>query len=664
LRLALFDSNAAEWIHYAPAQATKAEAPVPATEPLAPEAISNNDELFITGLHLEQYRHATRSPAPYWQEALRRDPGDARCNNVLGLWHLRRGEFPIAETHFRKAIARLTRRNPNPYDGEAYYNLGLVLRHLGRDEEAYDAFYKATWNQAWQAAGFHALAEIDVKADRLSAAQEHLERALRLNADNLRARDLLVIVLRHLRQSARADSLLKETLALDPLDSWARHLQGDKIDGVTQTLLDLTLDYARAGLYQEAIDLLTPSQRPPEPGVAPLREYYLGWLNELSGNAKTAVSHYRRAAQLSRDYCFPARIEEIAILEAALRANPKDAAAFYYLGNLHYDKRRYEDAIRCWEASAKLDPEYSVVWRNLGIGYFNVRKQPKKALAAYDKAFHANPADARLLYERDQLWKRLGHAPSARLREIEKYRKLADRRDDLSIELCALYNQTGQHDQALAILSTRKFQPWEGGEGQALGQYVRTHLALGRQALASGNAAKALAYFQQALEVPGNLGEARHLLANASDIHYWLGCAHAKQGNKECARKHHSLAAEFRGDFQDMSVRPFSELTYYSALSLQELGKKQAARKLLRGLLDYARTLARQPAKIDYFATSLPTMLIFDDDLEASQTTVALFLQAQAKLGLGRRTEGRKLLAQVLKRDPNHALAQDLLTHS
>ena len=119
------------------------------------------DELYITGLHLDQYRHATRCPTLYWREALRRDPLDARCNNALGLWHLKRGEFAEAETYFRRAIERLTRRNANPYDGEAYYNLGLCLRHLGRDDEAYAAFYKAVWNQAWMAAGYHALAEID-----------------------------------------------------------------------------------------------------------------------------------------------------------------------------------------------------------------------------------------------------------------------------------------------------------------------------------------------------------------------------------------------------------------------------------------------------------------------------------------------------------------------
>jgi predicted oxidoreductase (fatty acid repression mutant protein) len=77
-----------------------------------------------------------------------------------------------------------------------------------------------------------------------------------------------------------------------------------------------------------------------------------------------------------------------------------------------------------------------------------------------------------------------------------------------------------------------------------------------------------------------------------------------------------------------MSVRQFSEMTYYSALAWQRLGRKARAKKLLRALLAHARQLARTKAKIDYFATSLPTMLLFEDDLQARQTTTALFLEA------------------------------------
>ncbi|MCB0151468.1 MAG: DUF5107 domain-containing protein, partial [Caldilineaceae bacterium] len=117
--------------------------PAPATPAKDPAEIATNEELFLNGLHLEQYRHATYDPEPYYQEALRRDPLDSRCNNALGLRRLRQGLFAEAEAYFRTAVQSLTRRNPNPYDGEPYYNLGLALRWQGRDDEAFDAFYKA-----------------------------------------------------------------------------------------------------------------------------------------------------------------------------------------------------------------------------------------------------------------------------------------------------------------------------------------------------------------------------------------------------------------------------------------------------------------------------------------------------------------------------------------
>ena len=655
-------------ISYQPKPRAASKVPPPATEPPAPTDIASNDELFITGLHLDQYRHATRCATFYWQEALRRDPNDSRCNNALGLWHFKRGEFAEAENHFRAAIARLTRRNANPYDGEAYYHLGLTLRHLGRDDEAYVSLYKACWNQAWMAAGYHALAEIDCVRQAWSIALEHLDRSLRFDTDNLRARNLKAIVLRKLNRAAEADTLLRETLALDPLDWWGRVLARghQNISCDAKVALDLAHDFARAGLLSEAVVLLeaTSTKRGDLPdqswGALPLVHYTLGWLEHKRGNDKAANKKFKQAAALTPDYCFPARLEEITILEAAMTANPADARAPYYLGNLFYDRRRHTKAIQLWERSAKLDPKFSVVWRNLGIGYFNIRSLPAKARAAYDCAIKANPDDARLLYERDQLWKRLGEKPAKRLRELEHRLDLVQQRDDLSVEICALYNQTGQHEKALTLVSARSFQPWEGGEGGPLGQWVRSHLALGRVALEGGEAAKACEHFAGALTAPQNLGEAKHLLANQSDIHFWLGCALAANGDAKQAKVHWLAAATFNGDFQEMSVRAFSEMTYYSALAWEELGQSAKPKKLFRDLFTYAQKLQKTQAKIDYFATSLPTMLLFDDDLQRRQETTALFLQSQAQLGLGRKPQAKKLLATVLQRDPNHALAADL----
>jgi len=92
-------------------------------------------------MHLEQYRHATYEPHDYYQEALKREPSDVQNNNALGLLLYRRGQFEQSEAYFRLAIKGITLRNPNPYNSEPYYNLGLSLRMQGKLKEAYDAFY-------------------------------------------------------------------------------------------------------------------------------------------------------------------------------------------------------------------------------------------------------------------------------------------------------------------------------------------------------------------------------------------------------------------------------------------------------------------------------------------------------------------------------------------
>jgi tetratricopeptide (TPR) repeat protein len=261
------------------------------------------------------------------------------------------------------------------------------------------------------------------------------------------ARNLKVLVLRNLGRAPEAEALLRETLALDPLDWWARHLSGQPLACDLQVRLDLAHDCARAGLSAEAIALLAQSVAPgrsrvspadlPDQslGATPLVFYTLGWLHLKRDDAKSALASFERAAREAADYCFPARLEEIAILQTAMRAKPRDARAPYYLGNLLYDRRRHAEAIRLWERSVKLDPTFPIVWRNLGIGYFNISKQPAKARAAYEKTFRAEPDSARVLFERDQLWKRLGEKPGKRLRELENHLHLVRQRDDLSAEL-------------------------------------------------------------------------------------------------------------------------------------------------------------------------------------------------------------------------------------
>ena len=666
LRLAVFDTPGQELIAYQPEKPAERPLPQPATEPLPPAQLASADELYLTGLHLEQYRHATRSPEAYWLEGLKRDAGDARLNNAMGQARLRRGEFAEAEKYFAAAVQRLTFRNPNPYDGEPFYNLGLARLYQGKIAEAYEAFYKSVWNYAWQSCGYYALASISTGRGELAVALEQVERSLRTNEDNLKARALKAALLRRMGRSGEARELIRATLSLDPLDFRTMAEQflltraGEDLrafvaalDDDVQTLLDAAYDLAWCGLREDAADLLEACIDETQ-WDRPMLWYTLSWLSSLLGREQEARRYAARAEAASPQYCFPARVEEMVVLEQAIARDPAAAKAHYYLGNLYYDKRRYEDAIRCWRRSVELDASFSIPWRNLGIAEFNVLNNAPAADRMYERAFAANPADARLLYEWDQLRKRANlAAPAKRLRFLEEHSALVAQRDDLTVEYITLLNQAGQWQKALDELGRRRFSPWEGGEGLVSTQYVNAHRALGKAALAAGSPQDALRHFEAARRYPENLGEGKHLLTLERDLDYFSGLAAQQLGDANSARSFWSAAAA-----------PLAEpgpQSYFQALALRALGKQKQSAAVLAELAKVADERMKREPRLDYFATSLPNLLLFHDDLKKRNRIESLLLSALAHGGLGDSGKAVTLLRQVLAEDPNHRFAAEML---
>jgi len=665
-RLSVLDGDGNELIAYQPREPVDSTIPQPATEPLPPEQIASVEELYLTGLHLEQYRHATRSPEDYWREGLRREPEDARLNNAMGLMRLRKGQFAEAEEHFARAVRRLTLRNPNPYDGEPFYNLGLARMYRGKRSEAYDAFHKSVWNYAWMTAGYFALACVSIERGNLSLALEQVERSLMTNVANLKARALKASLLRRMGRVADAKVAVVESLALDRLDfrmmaerfllscerqdlrEYLAALEGD-----VQTLLDVGYDLVWSGLRDDAYALLQACSREAE-WEHPMLWYTLSWLASSLGQEQQANDYAAKAEAADSRYCFPARLEEMIVLEDAVLRNPSGAKAHYYLGNLYYDKRRYEDAIRCWRRSVELNGEFSIPWRNLGIAEFNVLHDQQAADRMYARAFAVNRDDARVLYEWDQLKKRADLAsPEERLRSLDLDRELVDRRDDLTVEYITLLNQCGQWQSALQLLSARRFSPWEGGEGLVPAQYVYAHRALGRAALAEGSAGDALNHFETARIYPHNLGEGKHLLTLERDLDYLSGLAAQQLGDTPLAIRYWSAAAA--------PLLALGVHSYFQALALLALDDEQAGRAALSSLAEFAAKQMDVEPKIDYFATSLPNLLLFDDDLCKRNRVESLLLSALASHGMGDVEGAIEQLEQVVAIDPNHLFAVEML---
>jgi tetratricopeptide (TPR) repeat protein len=346
----------------------------------------------------------------------------------------------------------------------------------------------------------------------------------------------------------------------------------------------------------------------------------------------------------------PARLEEIEVLRWAMERAPDDPRAPYYLGNLLYDRRRYAEAVDLWRRAAQLDPAFATVHRNIGIAEVNVLRRPRRALAAYRRALAADPGDARLLFELDQLRKRLGHDPAARLRAlVERLDRVAER-DDLTIEHVTLLDRVGRYEDAVAVLRSRRFHPWEGGEGLVTRQWAVAHRELARAAMRAGEADRAVDLARAAMTYPSNLGEGKHLLTPEHELQLLLAQALDAAGRPEEARPWRELAARPQGD----PASPAGDAPYWRALALRELGDEMGAGVLLRELRTSAARQAHAEVRIPYFATSLPTLLLFEDDLDLRARQEARYLDGLAALGQGRVRAARARFRALLTERPDH----------
>jgi len=678
LVLHLQSSHGRELLRYEPALNKLNSLPQAAKPALDPQDIDSNEQLYLTGNHLEQYRHATYSPVPYYQRALERDPTDIRNNNALGLWYLRRGQFSKSEPYFRAAIQTSTQRNPNPYDSEPYYNLGLCLKFQERYKEAYDAFYKSTWSNAWKDNGYFAVAQLDILNQDWELALQHLTLSIDRNASNGKSYVLLSAALRQLKSFDKAKNTcllaidrdgfnlgafhelsLVYTLSDDP--SSAQDLQDELLRlsrKSPQNLIEYAIDYAAAGLYHDAIAVLSYAlDKHTEADT--LLCYYMGFYHYQAGNTQPAMYWFQKSAAANPYLAFPNRLEDIAVLQCAMKLNRADGMAPYYLGNLFYDKRQYAEAIQYWERSVEIDPLFPTVLRNLGIAYYNKTKEPQKAKEFYERAFQLDQHDARVLMELDQLHKRLNVQVQERLKLITAHLQTAHLRDDLYIEHITMLNFLGEHENALEMIRNRHFHPWEGGEGKVSGQFVSSLTELAKKAILQQDFQKAVDLLSQAQHYPHNLGEGKLYGTQENDIFYWLGCAYQGLNDTENAIAYFQKAtlgleepsaAVFYNDQQPDKI-------FYQGLAWRKLGQEEHAVRIFNNLITYGQNHLSDDVKIDYFAVSLPNLLLFDEDLSLSNQAHCYFIAGLGQLGLNHFAEAKDAFLKVMVLDAQHSNA-------
>ena len=665
--------------------------PIPdsAEAALLPEQIKTNEQLFLTGQHLEQYRHATWNPLDYYEEALRRDPDDVRCLNAMGLWYIRKGRFDKAECYLRKAVKLITKRNPNPYDSEPIYHLALALKYQGQYDEAYERFWKATWSKACADAGYFEAAKISVMQGRLDDALDELERCLVYGAHNQKALALKAAVLRLMGRRECAMEVCKVALSTDLFNYGCRYeqyllLKEDEtrseegkaqlnelialLQDLSKNYDEIALDYCAAGLYEEAkaIWQLAIQQK----ATSPMTWYYLF---AFCGEADA----WEKAEQADCAYCFPNRAEDVIALNAAkahcattgAHNASLGAKAPYYLGCLYYAARQYDLAIENWELSAKLDPSFPTVWRNLALGRFNKQNRQEEALAYMEKAFHLNEDDERVLMELDQLYKRLHKPHAERLAFLQQYPQLIERRDDLVLEEITLLNQVGRYEEAMQKIDQHTFHPWEGGEGKVPAQYQICRVELAKKALAASTQNpdklnEAIKLLNECLEYPHHLGEGKLYGAQENDFYYLLGVAYETLGQNETARKYWEEAT--KGPQEPAAAMFYNdakpEKIFYQGLALYKLGREGEAHGRFYKLINYGKQHVYDKVIMDYFAVSLPDLLIWDDSLDVKNLIHCKYMLTLGYYGMGDKKHAERYLKEVESLDNNHQGIQQLRT--
>jgi len=608
LKAGLYTREGVELISYSPVAPRHDPMPKPVTPPPDPKDIPTNEELYLAGLRLEQFYNPNREPYPYYEEAIRRDAGDARCNTALGILTCKRGMYAEAERHLRTAIERITRNYTMPKDGEAFYYMGVSQQAQGKTDSAAMWFNKATWSVAWSGASNMALAEIWTARGEFGKALKYIDRAIAVNAFNNKALDIRATLLRKTKRTSEAEAILTQSLGMDPLDFWAlneralirggeaeRELR-ERMRGEVQAYLELASDYARCGLWDDAIAVLNRFLEiaPNKNKIDPMVYYDLAFYEGKIMDAAKSLEHHRLASAMPSDYCFPFRLEDIDVLKSAIGKNPKDARAPYYLGNLLYDLQP-KNAIAAWEKARELDPAFAFTHRNLGFAYTRAENDNARAIASYEKAVACNPKEARYFAELDALYESAGVSQQKRLALLDKNHATILQRDDALLREITLDVLTGKYDRAIQLLESRHFRLWEGEERGPHDLFVDAHLLRGEKFLKAGKARLALEDFLKADEYPERFEAGRPHEGGGRNprVDYSIGTAYEAMGKKDKASEYYRLSEQFE--------HGGGESEFYQGLACRKLGEESKALQLFDGLIESGkRMLAPRTAESFY----------------------------------------------------------------
>lgn len=623
--------------------------PVKDPMPVATE-VASADELYLAGVHVEQYRDPAVMPDAYWLEALKRNPNHAGALLGMAKYCYQMARLTEAESYARKALTALTKFNMHTQFGDPYFLLAQILEAQGKTEEAYDHYYKASWNGSAVSKSMTKLACLDLKRGDPISALSHAHQSLRKDADQPLAPVALAIALTQLGQQEQAREVIAQGLKNDRFNMLLRWLSPmdkgyffEKMDAEpAQTVLDMVFDLLSMGQKDLAVQLL--EQFGQNRGHSAMTLYTLGYLKD---DAALAL----QADTAPVGDTFPNRLGEIQVLQWAAAAGSIHAP--FLLGCLLYDKRQYEKAAALFEESVRLEPDNYMTHRSLAVALFSHLGRKTDALKELEIARKLN-CTQQLLYESVIALDIIGADPAEKIALLEPH-AAEFRRDDLFVELAKAYNQNRQPRKALDLLLSHTFVACEGGEHAIADQYMYAFYQQAMEQLRQGCYCDAYDLLTQALTLPKSLGSG--IWNRCKYVPYQFRMAqcleHMDRQEEAMAiyREILDIEVEF---FSNMHLR---ELPYYQALCAEKLGLQQKAWNIMG---KYKREWTKALTQTDngFFSTT-PFFISFVQEPAVLHRAYYLYLLALVALYEGETDQARQMFQESREKNSDNMFCHD-----
>ncbi len=528
--------------------------------------------LYLSGQNYEKQRQYNLALQKY-KACVERDTLHTRALVRIAELYYRRAEYEKGLDYATHTL------NIAKYDADANYVYGILARRLGHRVDAKETLGWAARSLKYRSNAYCQLGGMNIEEKNYSLALEYAQRALKFNTYNLRALEIEAIAYRKLNQPSKAEAILNQLQAIDPLNHLVRferyllestperlHAFKSMIRNElpAETYLELAISYANLNLSEEATLVLR--QAPAHPIV-----YY--WLAYLQREQSQSGQWLAKAQQLSPRLIFPFREETIPVLQWAYNIQKNDWKARYYLALIYWGKGREQEARQLFAACGQ-QPDFAYFYLN--FGYLEKKLDEQKTLSLFKKALSVDDNEWRIWHTLVEQYDGTGQYERA-LQSAKKALQKFPHKLQVQMDYARSLLNNGRYRECLKRLDKMQVLPYEGAwEGHHL--FVQAWLQRAIERIKKRQYRTAIKFIENSKDYPEHLGTGQPFDPDYRLQYYLAALCYQKSGEK-------AKALARRKEIYDYTIRNWVDWGshhFYGALVLKEGGETEKAGKLLR----------------------------------------------------------------------------------